>query len=205
MNLPNKLTILRLFMTIAFVIFFILGKTYNTLPSNSFLYELIPTNTNFPYYEMSTYRLISLIIFILASITDALDGYIARKYNMITSFGKLLDPLADKVLVAAALLCLMSTNEVPLVGVLVVIIREFTISAVRLVATDKGIVIAASNLGKVKTISQMISTIMLLSLIYRYNDFWFILTYGLYFLSVIFTVLSLIDYVYKNRDVLKDN
>lgn len=204
MNLPNKLTILRLFLTIAFVVFFVLGKTYEPLSSNGFLYELIPSNLSV-YNGISTYRLISLIIFILASITDALDGYIARKYNMITSFGKLLDPLADKVLVAAALLCLMSTNEVPLVGVLVVIIREFTISAVRLVATDKGIVIAASNLGKVKTISQMISTIMLLSLIYRYNDFWFILTYGLYFLSVIFTVLSLIDYVYKNRDVLKDN
>ena len=184
MNLPNKLTILRLFLTIFFVIFYILS---------------------IPYGGMSVYRVCAIIVFIIASITDALDGYIARKYNLITSFGKLLDPLADKVLVVCALLCLLVTNEVPLVGVLIVVIREFSISSVRLVATEKGIVIAASKMGKIKTITQMISIILILCKIYQINDACYFVTYLIYYLSVIFTAISLIDYVYKNRAVLRDN
>lgn len=184
MNLPNKLTILRLFLAVVFVIFYML---------------------NIPYSGMSIFRIYALAVFIIASITDALDGYIARKYNLITSFGKLLDPLADKVLVVCALLCLLVTREVPLAGVLIVVIREFSISSVRLVATEKGIVIAASKLGKIKTISQMISTILILAKFYEINKPCYYLTYSIYYISIIFTVLSLIDYVYKNRAVLKDN
>ena len=172
MNLPNKLTILRLFLTIFFVIFYILS---------------------IPYSEMSIYRICALLVFIIASITDALDGYIARKYNLITSFGKLLDPLADKVLVVCALLCLLVTKEVPLIGVLIVVIREFSISSVRLVATEKGIVIAASKMGKIKTITQMVSIILILGKIYQINDACYFITYLIYYLSVIFTAISLIS------------
>ncbi len=184
MNLPNKLTIMRLFLTIIFVIFYMLS---------------------IPYDEMSSFRILSLIVFVIASLTDALDGYIARKYNLITSFGKLLDPLADKVLVVCALLCLLVTKEVPLIGVLVVVIREFSISSIRLVATEKGIVIAASKMGKIKTISQMISIILILAKFYDINMTCYYITYSIYYISVVFTVLSLVDYVYKNRSVLKDN
>jgi CDP-diacylglycerol--glycerol-3-phosphate 3-phosphatidyltransferase len=158
-----------------------------------------------PYDEMSSFRILSLIVFVIASLTDALDGYIARKYNLITSFGKLLDPLADKVLVVCALLCLLVTKEVPLIGVLVVVIREFSISSIRLVATEKGIVIAASKMGKIKTISQMISIILILAKFYDINMTCYYITYSIYYISVVFTVLSLVDYVYKNRSVLKDN
>ena len=128
MNLPNKLTVLRVIL-VPFFVLFLLGADY-----------IGPFS---PY--------IALIIFIVASLTDMLDGKIARKYNLVTNFGKFMDPLADKLLVCSALICLVDLKQLPAWMVIVIISREFIISGFRLVASDNGIVIAASYWGKFKT------------------------------------------------------
>ncbi|MBQ4339728.1 MAG: CDP-diacylglycerol--glycerol-3-phosphate 3-phosphatidyltransferase, partial [Firmicutes bacterium] len=133
MNLPNKLTILRMVLIPVFMIFLMMGFSY-----------------------------VAAVIFIVASLTDALDGHIARKYNLITNFGKIMDPLADKLLVTAALLCLVQLGHVAAWMVFVILAREFLIVSLRAVAASQGIVIAASKWGKLKTISQMAAVILLL-------------------------------------------
>ena len=127
MNTPNKLTILRVIM-IPFFVFFMLADMGNAG------------------------KYTALVLFIAASLTDTLDGYLARKYNQVTNFGKFMDPLADKLLVCSALICLMDVGKLPSWAVIVIISREFIISGFRLVASDNGIVIAASWWGKSKTI-----------------------------------------------------
>ena len=131
MNLPNKLTILRVILIPFFVVFMLFDITG------------------------AADKWIALVIFCVASLTDMLDGKIARKYNLVTNFGKFMDPLADKLLVCTALICLTSMNRLNVIVVLVIIAREFIISGFRLVASDNGIVIAASYWGKFKTVSQM--------------------------------------------------
>ena len=177
MNLPNKLTVFRILCIPVFVIFLLAdGITYNNY--------------------------IAVAIFILASLTDFLDGKIARKYNLVTNFGKFMDPLADKLLVCSALICLIQLELIPAWVVIIIIAREFIISGFRLVASDNGVVIAASYWGKFKTAFQMLTVIVLILNIP--NKVFTILGTVLIYVSLALTVISLIDYIAKNKDVLKD-
>ncbi|MDD6481340.1 MAG: CDP-diacylglycerol--glycerol-3-phosphate 3-phosphatidyltransferase [Lachnospiraceae bacterium] len=178
MNLPNKLTLFRVIL-IPFFVFFLLTSMFG---------------------GYSDY--IAVAIFVVASITDFLDGKIARKYNLVTNFGKFMDPLADKLLVCSALICLVELSRIPAWVVIVIIAREFIISGFRLIASDNGIVIAASYWGKFKTASQMIMVIVLILNIP--NRVFEILGTVLIYLSLVLTVVSLIDYLVKNKDVLKE-
>ncbi len=178
MNLPNKLTILRVVLIPFFVCFMLI-----------------------PYFD-GYGNYIAVAIFIIASITDFLDGRIARKYNMVTNFGKFMDPLADKLLVCSAMICLIEKELLASWIVIVIIAREFIISGFRLVASDNGVVIAASYWGKFKTTFQMIMVIVL-TLNIR-TPFFEALAQILIYVSLILTVISLIDYIVKNKDVLKD-
>ena len=178
MNLPNKLTIFRVILIPFFVVFLLLD------PSNQ------------------TYRYIADAIFIIASLTDMLDGKIARKYNLVTNFGKFMDPLADKLLVSAAMICLIATGQLAAWIVIVIISREFIISGFRLIASDNGIVIAASYWGKFKTVFQMLMIIVLIANIQV--PFFTVLGTILIYVALVLTVVSLIDYIVKNKDVLKE-
>ena len=178
MNLPNKLTLFRVVL-IPFFVFFLLA----------------------PYFE-GYGNYIAVAIFIVASITDFLDGKIARKYNLVTNFGKFMDPLADKLLVCSALICLIQLELIPAWVVIIIIAREFIISGFRLVASDNGVVIAASYCGKFKTAFQMLTVIVLILNIP--NKVFTILGAVLIYVSLALTVISLIDYIAKNKDVLKD-
>lgn len=184
MNLPNKLTLLRVIMIPVFLIVF-----------------LCPLGI-----DRQVARYIAAAIFCLASATDALDGYIARKYNLVTNFGKFMDPLADKLLVCSAMIALIGAGDahVPLPGwvVIIIIAREFIITGFRTIAVEQNIVIAASKWGKLKTISQMIMLILLL--INIDNTAVSYVSMALIVLSVILTVISAVDYIVKNRAVLKE-
>ena len=178
MNLPNKLTIMRVIL-IPFFVFFLLSPY-------------------FPAYG----NYIAVAIFIVASLTDMLDGKMARKYNLVTNFGKFMDPLADKLLVCSAMICLIELDRLAAWIVIVIIAREFIISGFRLVASDNGVVIAASYWGKFKTTFQMLMVIVLILDIQM--PFFQILGTVLTYVALILTVVSLIDYIVKNKDVLKD-
>ena len=145
---------------------------------------------------------IAVAIFIVASLTDLLDGKIARKYNLVTNFGKFMDPLADKLLVCSAMICLIQTGQLAAWIVVIIIAREFIISGFRLIASDNGVVIAASYWGKFKTTFQMLMVIVLILNIQM--SFFQILGVILTYVALILTVVSLIDYIVKNRDVLKE-
>ncbi len=185
MNLPNKLTLARVVMIPVFL-FFLLNQ-------KDFLPFYIPAIE--PYCKW-----IALGIFILASITDALDGKIARKYNLVTNFGKFMDPLADKLLVNLALIGLMALGKVNIWLVMLIIARDFIISGFRLVAAEKGSVIAASIWGKVKTAAQMVMVCFLIMDISQIR----IVGVVLQWLVCLLTLFSLIDYLVKNRGVLKE-
>ena len=145
---------------------------------------------------------IALVIFIVASLTDLLDGKIARKYHLVTNFGKFMDPLADKLLVCSAMICLIQTGQLAAWIVIIIISREFIISGFRLIASDNGVVIAASYWGKFKTTFQML---MVITLILNLPYTWFqALGTVLIYVSLALTIISLIDYIVKNKDVLKD-
>ena len=178
MNLPNKLTLFRVIL-IPFFVFFLLA----------------PYFTGYGNY-------IAVTVFIVASITDFLDGHIARKRNLVTNFGKFMDPLADKLLVCSALICLIELDRLPAWIVIIIIAREFIISGFRLIASDNGVVIAASYWGKFKTTFQMLMVIVLILDIPHPVFYWLgvILTY----ISLALTVISLIDYIVKNKNVLQD-
>lgn len=178
MNLPNKLTLLRTLMIPFFLLFLL---TDIVLGANS--------------------RFIALAIFILASLTDLIDGKIARKYNLVTNFGKFMDPLADKLLVSSALIAFVGMGRLPIWIVVVIISREFIISGFRLVAADNGVVIAASMWGKYKTTFQMLMIILLIAdLDIPYMN---IVENIFIYVALILTVVSLIDYIVKNKSVMK--
>lgn len=143
-------------------------------------------------------RVVALIIFIVASLTDMLDGQIARRYHLVTNFGKFMDPLADKLLVCSALICFVELRQISAVVVIIIIAREFVISGFRLVAADAGVVIAASWWGKLKTVSQMIAVILM---IIHLQPLIFI-TRAMVIVMTALTVISLIDYLAKNHGVL---
>lgn len=175
MNTPNKLTVLRVLMIPFFVIFM--------------LYDVIPEADKW----------IALVLFCIASFTDFLDGYIARKYNLVTNFGKFMDPLADKLLVVSAMICLITWGKLEAWIVIIIVSREFIISGFRLVASDNGIVIAASMWGKFKTVSHMAMIIFMI------GDFGGILLSVeslLKWIAVALTIISLVDYIMKNKQVL---
>ena len=175
MNLPNKLTVLRVIM-VPFFVFFMLTDVGGA-PN----------------------KWIALAIFVIASLTDMLDGKIARKYNLVTNFGKFMDPLADKLLVCSAMICLIPSGKLPTAIVIVIIAREFIISGFRLVASDNGIVIAANYWGKFKTVSQMAMIIVLIADLGGVFD---LIGQILIWLALALTIISLIDYVWTNRQVL---
>ena len=176
MNLPNKLTILR----IVIVPFFVIALTIEAIPFGEW---------------------IALGLFIVASLTDFLDGYIARKHNLITDFGKFADPLADKLLVCSALICLLGLQKINVYVVLIIISRDFIISGFRLIAASKGVVIAADWFGKVKTALQMVMIPFIIADIKIFT----IVTIVLEIAVVILTLVSLVDCIVKNRKVLQDN
>lgn len=179
MNLANKITLIRVLLVPVFVIVLYLD------------------------YNYATY--VAAAIFIIASLTDTLDGYIARSRNLVTNFGKFVDPLADKVLVAAALISLVEFGKVPAWVVIVIITREFTITGFRTLAASEGVTIAASPLGKVKTITQLIAIIALLLDNFPFNLINIPFDMIMLYISLFFTVISGVDYLYKNKDALKLN
>ena len=187
MNLANKLTIFRV--------------------------VLVPFFVAFMLYDFTDYnRLIALGIFVIATITDKLDGTIARKYNMITSFGKFMDPIADKLLVSSALVCLTALGEIPAWVVIVIIAREFLISGIRIIAAEKGVAIAASGWGKGKTVAQMAMIIVMLlkldffsltgQILHTTEQILYFAGQILIYLSLLLTVVSAADYLIKNKKVI---
>lgn len=177
MNLANKLTVFRMVLIPFFLVFFL---------------------TDFTKYNM----LIALIIFVVATITDKLDGTIAKRTGTVTNFGKFMDPMADKLLVCSALVCLCARDELPAWVVLVIIAREFAISGIRQIAADNGVAIAASSWGKAKTVAQMAMIIVLLASDAFPKMNLFFLPDLLIYASVALTVISLIEYIAKNRKVI---
>lgn len=144
-------------------------------------------------------RYISLTLFVVASVTDWFDGYLARKNNLVTNFGKFMDPLADKLLVCSAMICMIDLKRLPAWFVIIIIAREFIISGFRLIAAENGIVIAANYWGKFKTASQMI---MIILLILHFDGIFVILEQIFIWLSFALTIISLITYIWQNRTVL---
>ena len=177
MNLPNKITLFRACMIPFFVIFLLV----DTIPGHTYL---------------------AAAVFIVASLSDALDGYLARKYHLVTNFGKFMDPMADKLLVCAALICFVGLGLIPAWIIIVIISREFIISGFRLIASDNGVVIAASYWGKFKTTAQMIMCVLLI--LHLEFAFWRVLEQIFIWLSLILTVVSLLDYMIKNKGVLAE-
>lgn len=176
MNLPNKLTIFRVILIPFFVVLLL--------------------------FDITAYdKWIALAIFIVASLTDFLDGHIARKYNLVTNFGKFMDPLADKLLVCSAMICLVELSRIPAWVVIIIISREFIISGFRLVASDNGVVIAASYWGKFKTTFQILMICLMIADLPPLA----LVTQIVMWVAVALTVVSLVDYLIKNKDVMQDN
>lgn len=182
MNLPNKLTIFRVILIVPFIIL-LLGGHAGWFGDNTFVTDMI-----------------ALAIFIIASLTDLIDGKIARKYNLITDFGKFMDPLADKLLVCSAMIALIEMSRIPSWIVIIIIAREFIISGFRLIASDNGVVIAASYWGKFKTTFQMVMICLMIVNLPQLQ----ILTDIIMWIALVLTVVSLVDYLVKNKDVMKD-
>lgn len=175
MNIANKLTLLRII--------------------------LIPI---FIYLLLEGYTVAAFIMFSIASLTDFLDGYLARKYNLVTNFGKFMDPLADKLLVTSALVCFVQLGLLNSWVVIIILSREFIVSIFRAIAAAEGIVIAASWWGKAKTISQMFMVIVLLLNNYPFEWLHIPMDQILIYVATILTVISGYDYIVKNKQVLKD-
>ena len=174
MNTPNKLTVARMILVPFLVVFLLTG------------------------WGGEANRWICLAIFVAASVTDWFDGHLARKYNLITNFGKFMDPLADKLLVCSAMICMIEVDKLPAWVVIIIIGREFIISGFRLIAAENGIVIAANYWGKFKTVSQMI---MIILLMLDFGGVFAVLTQIFIWLSVALTIISLLTYIMQNRKV----
>lgn len=188
MNLPNKLTILRVVLIVPFILLLLGG------------YQEWGWFTAAFGGIMEYVDYIALAIFIIASLTDLLDGHIARKNNLVTNFGKFMDPLADKLLVCAAMICLVEMGRIPSWVVIIIISREFIISGFRLIASDNGVVIAANYWGKFKTVFQMIMICLMIGNIPQLQ----LITDIVMWIALALTVISLADYVWTNRAVMKD-
>ena len=198
MNLPNKLTVFRVILILPFILL------------------LLGSHEGWGWFQAifgeqgTAAEWIALAVFIVASLTDMLDGKIARKYHLVTNFGKFMDPLADKLLVCAAMIVLVEMGRIPSWIVVIIISREFIISGFRLIASDKGVVIAASYWGKFKTTFQMIMIcLMIVEDVPVFANLgggkaFGILTTVIMVIALALTVVSLIDYIWKNKDIMKD-
>lgn len=175
MNLPNKLTTLRMLLVPVFIVLFLMGM-------------------NIP----------ATVVFVGASMTDYFDGYLARKNNLVTNYGKIMDPLADKLLVTSALVCLVQTGDVPAWMVIVILAREFAIMGLRTVAASEGIVIAAAWSGKIKTVSQMFAIFLLLLNNWPFSLIGIPMAKIMLWIAVIMTIYSGCEYIYKNRRVFSE-
>lgn len=204
MNLPNKITLSRIFFIPVLMLFIVpIPEVIINAGILQFMHSQMVAYNSF-ILAYGSY--IAAGIFIIASSTDAVDGYIARKNNLVTNFGKFLDPIADKLLVTAALMCLVQSGEVNVWAAMLIIAREFIVTGLRLVAAGEGIVIAASKLGKLKTVMQDIAIVAALlknfpiSLFsgFQFDDYAMLL-------AVIITVYSLYDYIKKNLHVINSN
>ncbi|HAB94081.1 MAG TPA: CDP-diacylglycerol--glycerol-3-phosphate 3-phosphatidyltransferase [Lachnospiraceae bacterium] len=174
MNLPNKLTVLRMILVPFFVATLLMSGTNEAM--------------KWP----------ALILFIVASLTDFADGYIARKYNLITNFGKFMDPLADKILTISGMICLIELGRIPSWIVIIIVAREFIISGFRLIAAENGVVIAANYWGKFKTTFQMIMIILMIMNIPQLQ----IVTDIVMWIALALTIISLVTYINANKQVL---
>lgn len=177
MNLANKITLFRVILVPIFMVVL--------------------------YSDLQYSNYIAALIFIFASLTDTLDGYIARSRNLVTNFGKFVDPLADKILVSAALISLVGLGKIPAWVVVVIIAREFTITGFRILAASEGITIAASSLGKFKTITQLLAISLLLLNNFPFNIINIPMDMIMLYTSLFFTIVSGIDYIFKNKNTLK--
>ncbi|WP_010286264.1 CDP-diacylglycerol--glycerol-3-phosphate 3-phosphatidyltransferase [Kurthia massiliensis] len=191
MNLPNKITVSRVVMIPIFVILMVVNFGWGNI-------ELLGAT-------MPIEHLVGAIVFIIASITDFFDGHLARKYNLVTNMGKFLDPLADKLLVTAAFIILVQWGVAPAWVIIVIVAREFAVTGLRSIGAEQNVIIAASNLGKLKTWSQMValSFLLLHNIIFEMWNIPFdqIMLYVAFF----FTLLSGLDYFWKNRRLLLDS
>jgi CDP-diacylglycerol--glycerol-3-phosphate 3-phosphatidyltransferase/cardiolipin synthase len=174
MNLPNKLTIARIIMVPFFIVCYMMG-----------------------------YTLPAFIIFVVAALTDMVDGQIARKYKMITNFGKIMDPLADKILVYSAFCCMVENGLIPAWMLIVILSREFIVGGMRTVAASEGIVVAAGMSGKIKTVLQMIAVPMLLLIGVIPWAFWTTASYIFLWASLVMTVYSGVEYIIQNKGVFR--
>lgn len=176
MNLANRITIIRVILVPIFILFY--------------------------YYNINNQQTIAALIFIIAAFTDALDGYIARSKNLVTDFGKFIDPLADKILASTALILLVESGKIPGWIVVIIIAREFVITGFRILAASEGVTIAASKLGKIKTVTQLFAIILLLLDNIVFTKFGIPMDMLLLYVSLLFTILSGVDYICKNVSVL---
>ncbi|MEK5039480.1 CDP-diacylglycerol--glycerol-3-phosphate 3-phosphatidyltransferase [Sporosarcina sp. FSL K6-3457] len=191
MNLPNKITVSRVLLIPVFMVFMLVDFGFGTV-------TIVGT-------DIQTGHFIGGLIFIVASITDWLDGYIARKYKLVTNMGKFLDPLADKLLVSAAFIILVELGTAPAWIVIIIISREFAVTGLRLILAGGGEVVAANQLGKIKTVAQILAIVSLLL-----NNIFFEsigVPFGMImlYIALIFTIWSGVDYFYKNRRVLLES
>ncbi len=172
MNLPNKLTLGRIFVVPLFIVLYV-----------------------------TSYHMAAFILFVLASLTDLVDGQIARKYNLVSNFGKIMDPLADKILVYSAFCLMVENGLIPGWMLIVILTREFVVGGMRTVAASEGIVVAAGMSGKIKTVLQMIAVPMLLLVPFISWDYWLFASQIVLWASLVMTVYSGVEYVLQNRKV----
>lgn len=190
MNIPNRITLSRILLIPIFIILM-------SVPFNWGSFNIGET-------ELTIAHLLGALLFIIASATDWVDGYYARKHNLITNLGKFLDPLADKLLVSAALILLVEIGLAPAWIVIIIISREFAVTGLRLIAAGDGIVLAASSLGKIKTVSQIVAVAALLLHNFPFSYLGFPFATIMLYIALIFTVLSGYDYFVKNWHVMKE-
>lgn len=189
MNIPNKITLSRILLIPFFIILMSVPFDWGSLDIGE--------------TELSIAHLIAALLFIIAAATDWVDGFYARKYNLITNLGKFLDPLADKLLVSAALILLVEQGLAPAWIVILIISREFAVTGLRLVAAGDGIVLAASKLGKIKTVTQIVAIAALLLHNFPFSFLGFPFAIIMLYIALFFTVLSGYDYFKKNWHVMK--
>ncbi|GAA0611980.1 CDP-diacylglycerol--glycerol-3-phosphate 3-phosphatidyltransferase [Virgibacillus siamensis] len=191
MNIPNRLTISRICLIPIFIILL-------SVPFNWGEWDIGETSLPVSHFAAA-------LLFIIASATDWVDGYYARKYNLVTNLGKFLDPLADKLLVSAALILLVELGFAPAWVVIIIISREFAVTGLRLVAAGEGIVLAASQMGKLKTATQMIAIAALLLHNFPFSYLGLPIASIMLCIAVFFTILSGYEYFSKNRHVMRDS